>query len=91
MFVKRVFFLFLQHNAIMKRDIYKKLASWKHDKYRKPLILKGARQVGKTYILSKFAKEYPNSLYINFEEMPSVIPIFEGDLASQQYHYSATN
>ena len=65
----------------MKRDIYEKLVSWKHDKYRKPLILKGARQVGKTYILSMFAKEYANSLYINFEEMPDVIPIFDGNLS----------
>ena len=65
----------------MKRDIYKKLILWKHDKYRKPLILRGARQVGKTYILSAFAKEYVNSLYVNFEEMPDVIPIFEGNLS----------
>jgi uncharacterized protein len=65
----------------MERDIYKKLLAWKQDKYRKPLVLKGARQVGKTYILSAFAKEYSNSLYINFEEMPDVIPIFSGNLS----------
>lgn len=65
----------------MMRDLYKKLVSWKNDKYRKPLILRGARQVGKTHILSAFAKEYPNNLYINFEEMPDVIPIFEGNLS----------
>jgi predicted AAA+ superfamily ATPase len=64
----------------MKREIYQKLVTWKCDKYRKPLILKGARQVGKTYILSQFAKEYPRSIYINFEEMPDVLPIFAGNL-----------
>lgn len=65
----------------MKREIYKNLLLWKSDKYRKPLILRGARQVGKTYILSEFAKEYANSLYINFEEMSEVIPIFAGNLS----------
>jgi len=64
----------------MKRDIYKKLLAWRQDKYRKPLILRGARQVGKTYILSVFAKEYSHSLYINFEEMPDVRLIFTGNL-----------
>jgi len=65
----------------MKRDIYEQLIEWQNDKYRKPLILRGARQVGKTYILSKFAKEYSTSLYINFERMPEVNPIFEGNLS----------
>lgn len=64
----------------MQRDIYSKLIQWKSDKYRKPLILRGARQVGKTYILNEFAKEYANSIYINFEKMPNVCSIFAGDL-----------
>ncbi len=64
----------------MKRHIYQKLVKWKNDRYRKPLILKGARQVGKTYILSEFAKEYTNSLYINFEEMPEIAAIFADNL-----------
>jgi predicted AAA+ superfamily ATPase len=73
-----VFAIYLHY---MKRDIYDKLLLWKHDKYRKPLVLRGARQVGKTYILSAFAKEYPHSLYINFEEMPEIIPIFADNLS----------
>ena len=40
----------------MKRDIYKQLVSWKQSSSRKPLVLKGARQVGKTYILKKFGE-----------------------------------
>jgi hypothetical protein len=64
----------------MKRDIYKQLLAWKDDKYRKPLILRGARQVGKTYILSEFAKEYQKKVYINFEGMPEVIPVFNGSI-----------
>ena len=64
----------------MKRDIYKQLITWKNDKYRKPLVLRGARQVGKTYILKEFAKEYNNSLYINFEGMSEIASIFEGNI-----------
>ncbi len=41
----------------MRRFITEKLISWKHSKDRKPLILRGARQVGKTYILKQFGKE----------------------------------
>ncbi len=64
----------------MKRDIYQQLMVWKRDRYRKPLILMGARQVGKTYILSAFANEYQDELYVNFESMPEVAAIFEGNL-----------
>ena len=42
---------------ILKRFIIEKLKEWKESKYRKPLILKGARQVGKTYILKQFGEE----------------------------------
>lgn len=67
----------------MKRVIYQKLLQWKTDKYRKPLILRGARQVGKTYILTQFSNEYTNHIYINFEKMPGIIPIFTGDIDPQ--------
>lgn len=50
----------------LKRDIYQNLLAWKHKKNHKVLELEGARQVGKTYILDKFAKkEYENHIYIN--------------------------
>jgi hypothetical protein len=53
----------------MKRDIYNQLVSWKKSSSRKPLVLKGARQVGKTYILKKFGEgEYGSVAYFNFEE-----------------------
>ena len=42
----------------LKRFILEDLIKWKNSKYRKPLILKGARQIGKTYILNQFGKEY---------------------------------
>ena len=53
----------------MERKIYQSLLRWKNDAFRKPLILQGARQVGKTYIVNYFAgKEYSNYVYCNFEK-----------------------
>src|SRR5574344_2294235 len=53
----------------MERKIYKDLVAWKNSSDRKPLILQGARQVGKTYIVNYFAgEEYSNSVYCNFEK-----------------------
>lgn len=50
----------------MKRLIYEQLVSWKNDKEHKPLILLGARQVGKTYIIKKFGtNEFDNTIYVN--------------------------
>ena len=53
----------------MERFILKKLLDWKDSPYRKPLILKGVRQVGKTWILKEFGKRYyENTAYFNFDE-----------------------
>ena len=53
----------------MERFILKKLLDWKNSPYRKPLILKGVRQVGKTWILKEFGKRYyENTAYFNFDE-----------------------
>ena len=52
----------------MKREIFNDLIKWKNSKNRKPLIIHGARQVGKTYIIKEFGKEYyDNLIYVNFE------------------------
>ena len=52
----------------MERQAYKQLLDWKNNPRRKPLILSGARQVGKTWLLKEFGKrEYRNCIYINFE------------------------
>lgn len=68
----------------MKRQIFANLQSWKHDNNRKPLILKGARQVGKTYILKVFAAaEYDNVAYLNFENSPQLHELFSGSLKPQ--------
>ena len=65
----------------MKRDIYAKLIEWKTSKRRKPLLLSGARQTGKTYILKEFgANEYEKTHYFNFEEDPYLSSFFERNL-----------
>ena len=65
----------------MKRLIINKLIKWKNQKDRKPLILKGVRQCGKTYILNEFGKEnYDDVAYFNFEGNPALAERFEQDL-----------
>jgi predicted AAA+ superfamily ATPase len=62
----------------MERLIMQKLLDWKNSKYRKPLILKGVRQVGKTWLLKEFAKlHYQNIAYFNFDEHPEYKQFFE--------------
>ena len=62
----------------MERKIMKKLIEWKNDHNRKPLILRGARQVGKTYILKQFGKEnYNNVAYFNFDHDQELYQLFE--------------
>lgn len=66
----------------MKRDIYLDLVSWKNSDNRKPLILQGARQAGKTYILKEFGKnEYQDTAYFNFEEDPALAEFFKGRIS----------
>lgn len=66
---------------MLKRKIMDKLMAWKDEPSKPCLLIKGARQVGKTFIIEHFAKEnYENYIYINFELMPSLRAIFDGDL-----------
>lgn len=61
----------------MKRFILDELLNWKVSKYRKPLILKGARQVGKTYILKEFGKiNYEGVAYFNFDHDEDLYNLF---------------
>ena len=62
----------------MERFIMKKLCEWKNSPYRKPLILKGVRQVGKTWLLKEFGKRYyENTAYFNFDENEEYKQFFE--------------
>ncbi len=61
----------------MERIAYNKLVEWKNSKDRKPLILNGARQVGKTWLLKEFgSREYENVAYINCDEVEDMKSVF---------------
>ena len=62
----------------MERKIMKELLKWKNDKNRKPLILRGARQVGKTYIIKQFGDEnYEGVAYFNFDHDTELYTLFK--------------
>lgn len=64
----------------MKRFVYQQLKDWKSNPKRKPLVLNGARQVGKTWILREFAqREYAKMAYVMCRKNPIVKDIFAGD------------
>ena len=61
----------------MERLALEKLVKWKNSPYRKPLIVKGVRQVGKTWLLKEFGKRfYENTAYFNFDENPDYKQFF---------------
>jgi len=71
----------------MKREILAKLIKWKNDPQHKPLILEGARQVGKTYILKEIfgAQEFENVVYVNLQNPSAdVLTLFEGSINPQR-------
>ena len=62
----------------MRRNAIEKLIAWKDRDDRKPMVLKGARQVGKTWIMKEFGKNYyDNYVYINFDEEDEIKSLFE--------------
>lgn len=64
--------------GLVERFIMQDLLRWKNSKHRKPLILKGVRQVGKTWLLKEFARHYYKNLaYFNFDEHPEYKQFFE--------------
>ena len=65
----------------MQRFLLEKLRAWKDSERRQPLILRGARQVGKTWLMKEFAKtEYEDYIYVNFEFDEAMKTLFEADL-----------
>lgn len=67
----------------MYRTIMEALIAWKNSLYRKPLLLEGVRQVGKTYTLLQFGREqYDTVAYFNFETSPQLSEAFDGDISA---------
>lgn len=64
---------------MFKRSILTKLEAWKQDEHHKPLILRGARQVGKTTVVNDFGSQFDNYLYFNMERKESM-SLFEMDI-----------
>lgn len=66
---------------MLKRKLTAKLIEWKNNNHKKSLVVQGARQIGKTFIIHEFAlNNYKETIEINFKEMPSLKEVFEGDL-----------
>lgn len=62
----------------MKRKALEDLLQWKNSPHRKPMILRGARQTGKTWLMKEFGKTaYKNYVYFNFDEQPELKSLFE--------------
>lgn len=67
-----------QYIYSMYRNLLDKLIEWKHSPNRKPLIMRGARQVGKTWLLKEFGRtQYQHTVYINFESATQLKDIFQ--------------
>jgi predicted AAA+ superfamily ATPase len=61
----------------MRRNVLSKVQAWKKKESKKPLLLRGARQVGKTWIVREFGKSYESFIEINLEEKSELISIFD--------------
>lgn len=69
----------------MERSAYEALLNWKNNAHRKPLVIKGARQVGKTWLMKAFGnKEFESVAYINFEKVTNLANLFETDFDIQR-------
>jgi len=67
--------------SLMKRKIYEDLLKWKNTESKIPLMVVGARQIGKTYIINEFCKkEFKKYIYINLLETPEIVSIFSRDI-----------
>ncbi len=79
---------------MLRRKIYSKLLEWKNERrsgLKKCLMVKGARQVGKSYIIKEFGKnEYKSYIYIDFFKQPNLKAIFNGELSCEEIYKRLT-
>ena len=69
----------------MERKIYRELLNWKNTNIQKPLMVIGARQIGKTYIIEEFCqKEFEKYVYINLFEQPEIVKIFKEEISTAE-------
>ena len=67
---------------MLKRKILNTINEWKNTKNKECLLIKGARQVGKTFIVDEFSKKYKSYISLNFIENPELKKIFDGDISA---------
>ncbi len=78
---KTLNYCIFHRSRIMKRILQDQMLKWKENPLRKPLIIKGVRQCGKTYLLKEFGvAHYKDVAYFNFEETQKLSSVFEEDL-----------
>jgi len=65
------------------RNIYQRLKEWASNPHRKPLILRGARQVGKTTVVEEFSREFDNYIHLNLERPGDARLFTESDTVSE--------
>jgi len=70
-------------NMYLRRRIDKELFDWSRETSRKPLLIRGARQVGKSSSVRELSKNFEFFLEVNFEEQRQVHSLFEGDLSPE--------
>lgn len=75
----------------MKRDIIKNLHDWSRSPERRPILLRGARQVGKSWLVRQLGKEFQNFVELNFEENPDLGSFFQGNLDPKELIAQLTN
>jgi hypothetical protein len=72
---------------MLKRKIYDELLAWKEKKSKECLLVQGARQVGKTFIIQEFGKKtYASYIYLNFYQNPEHKRIFDGSLEAVEIY-----
>jgi len=70
---------------IIERDIFQRLSEWKSRLDRKPLILQGARQTGKTWLMKSFGERcFTHTAYFNFDKNDELHHVFEGTKDAQR-------
>lgn len=68
---------------MFQRDILQQLLQWVEDSHRKPLVLRGARQVGKTTVVNELGKQFENYLYLNLENEETA-RLFEMQITTEE-------
>ena len=72
---------------MLKRKFYNTLIQWRKEKKNECLLVSGARQIGKTFIIEQFGKEnYKSYIYLNFVQNPEQKNIFEGSLKPEEIY-----